>query len=621
MKKSILAVALSLAGLGSAFAQVGLGPDFAVNTYTTGTQRRPAVGADASGAFVVVWESVGQDGELSGIFAQRYDSSGAPVGAEFRVNAFTTGYQARPDVAVAPTGEFVVVWEGFGEGSLNLDVWAQRYDAAGVAQGGNLRLDIHLSAVQSNPDVAMDASGNFAVAWVSAGQDGSGYGVVARTFDAAGVPRSGEFAVNAYTTGDQWFPKIASNGNGAFVVAWQSADQDGSGNGVFAQRFAGATVPLGGEFRANSYTTGAQVEAAVAVGADGRFMVGWTDRSGRDGSYAGVFAQAFDAAGVPVGPEFQANTFTTVNQAYPALEATGGGEFLVVWADQQEGVLTPDGNMGIFGRRFSAGGQPAEVEFQVNTYVTARQVFPDVAASTAGRFVVSWLSNLQDGDGYGIAARRMMADGIFADGFESGDTSAWSSAATDGGDLTVSGAAALNGTVFGLQGFVDDTAGLFVADERPDDENRYRARFYFDTNDFDPGEALNRFRTRILLVFEEAPTRRLAAVVLRRIGGAYSLMGRARQDDNSQANTGFFPITNGAHVVEIDWQRSSGPSAKDGRFELFLDGVPVSVLTGLDNSISSVDFVRLGALSVKAGASGTLFWDEFESRRATSIGP
>ena len=621
MKKAALAVALSLAGLGSAFAQVGLGPDFPVNTYTTGTQRRPSVGADASGAFVVAWESVGQDGDLSGIFAQRYDSSGAPVGAEFRVNAFTTGYQARPDVAVAPTGEFVVVWEGVGEGSLNLDVWAQRYDAAGVAQGGNLRLDTHLSASQSNPDVAMDASGNFAAAWVSVGQDGSGYGVVARTFDAAGVPRSGEFAVNAYTTGYQWFPKIASNGTGAFVVAWQSADQDGSGDGVFARRFAGATVPLGGEFRANSYTTGAQVEAAVAVGADGRFMVGWTSQNGQDGSYAGVFAQAFDGAGAPVGPEFQANTFTTFNQAYPAVEATGGGEFLVVWGDQQEGLLTPGGNAGIFGRRFSAAGQPVDVEFHVNTYVTARQVFPDVGASSAGRFVVSWLSNLQDGDGYGVAARRMMADRIFADGFESGNTSAWSSAATDGGDLTVSGPAALDGTVFGLQGFVDDTAGLFVADERPDNENRYRARFYFDTNGFDPGEALNRFRTRILLVFEEAPTRRLAAVVLRRIGGAYSLMGRARQDDNSQANTGFFPIANGPHVVEIDWQRSSGPSANDGRFELFLDGVSVSVLTGLDNSASSVDFVRLGALSVKAGASGTLFWDVFESRRATDIGP
>jgi hypothetical protein len=34
-----------------------------------------------------------------------------------------------------------------------------------------------------------------------------------------------------------------------------------------------------------------------------------------------------------------------------------------------------------------------------------------------------------------------------------------------------------------------------------------------------------------------------------------------------------------------------------------------------------VDFVRLGALSVKEGAAGTIFWDDFDSRRETAIGP
>ena len=168
---------------------------------------------------------------------------------------------------------------------------------------------------------------------------------------------------------------------------------------------------------------------------------------------------------------------------------------------------------------------------------------------------------------------------------------------------------------------MDDTAGLFVQDDLPANEDRYRARFYFDTNGFDPGEALNHRRTRLLIVFEESPIRRVAAVVLRRLGGAYSVMGRARLDDNSQANTGFVSITDGAHFVEIDWRRSSGPDANDGSFEIRLDGTPAGTLANLDNSVSSVDFVRMGALSVKTGASGTLYFDEFESRRASAIGP
>lgn len=66
---------------------------------------------------------------------------------------------------------------------------------------------------------------------------------------------------------------------------------------------------------------------------------------------------------------------------------------------------------------------------------------------------------------------------------------------------------------------------------------------------------------------------------------------------------------------------SSGPDANDGSFQLWIDDTSVSMLTGLDNSRSAVDMARLGALSVKSGAAGTLYWDEFESRRLTAIGP
>jgi len=50
----------------------------------------------------------------------------------------------------------------------------------------------------------------------------------------------------------------------------------------------------------------------------------------------------------------------------------------------------------------------------------------------------------------------------------------------------------------------------------------------------------------------------------------------------------------------IDWVRSTGPNALDGSLELWVDGVSGGRLTGLDDSVSSVDFVRLGALSLKS---------------------
>ena len=179
----------------------------------------------------------------------------------------------------------------------------------------------------------------------------------------------------------------------------------------------------------------------------------------------------------------------------------------------------------------------------------------------------------------------------------------------------------MKGTARGLQGVVNDTAALYVQDDTPQDERRYRARFYLDPNGFDPGEGLNHRRSRVFIAFSEGPMRRVAAVVLRRLGGAYSVMARARLDDNAQADTSFVPITDDSHVIEIDLRRASGPDALDGSLELWVDGASSGQLTGLANSLGDVDLVRLGALSMKTGAAGTLFWDEFESRRGSAIGP
>ena len=192
---------------------------------------------------------------------------------------------------------------------------------------------------------------------------------------------------------------------------------------------------------------------------------------------------------------------------------------------------------------------------------------------------------------------------------------------TDGGDLAATALAAMADTRTGLAALVDDTTGVYVQDDSPADEHSYRARFHFDTHDFDPGEAAGRFRTRVFIAFEEAPTRRLLAVVLRRQQGQYSLMARARRDDNSQANTSFFPLAPGTHAIEIAWRQASELDVADGKLELWIDGLSQGAVVGLQNHVSTVDFVRMGALSVKTGASGTLHWDEFESRREAYIGP
>ena len=85
-----------------------------------------------------------------------------------------------------------------------------------------------------------------------------------------------EFQVNSYTTNYQRRPGIAADGSGNFVVVWESNGQDGSGRGVFGQRYDSAGLRVGSEFQVNGYTTSYQDRPAVAADGSGNFVVVWT---------------------------------------------------------------------------------------------------------------------------------------------------------------------------------------------------------------------------------------------------------------------------------------------------------------------------------------------------------
>ena len=614
MRRLLSGLVLPILFATTVWGQAPSGAEFQVNSYTSAEQTIASVASDASGNFVVVWGSYGQDGSGRGIFGRRFNAANVPQGAEFRVNSYTTNFQSFPRVALDANGNVVVVWENGQDGSSS-GISGQRYNALGVAQGGEFQVNSYTTNRQANPRVSSDPGGNFVVVWASGGgQDGSLYGVFGQRFDAAGSPQGTEFRVNTYTSGNQYVNGVASDASGNFVVVWQSNAQDGSNQGIFGRRFDASGTPQASEFRVNTYTTLNQQYAAVTSDSSGNFVVVWSSAL-QDGDSFGVFGQRFDGSGVAQGSEFRVNSYTTGAQYGPSIASTADGSFVVVWTSNvQDGSAA-----GIFGRRFGSDGVAQGNDFQVNSFTTGFQRNSAIASSPDGDFVAVWDSDGRDGSGFGVFGQRY-GDILFEDGFESGDLSRWSSASTDGFDLSVSGPASMAGTPAGLQAFVNDTNALFVQDDTPNAENRYRARFYFDPNGFDPGEAQSHFRTRIFIGFDVSGIR-LITFVLKRQAGAYSVAGRVRRNDGTRADTGFFPITDGPHFFEFDWIRSSAPGASDGSFTLRIDNAPVSVLTLLDNDASPVDFVRMGALSIKTGAAGTLYYDQFESRRQVFIGP
>ena len=375
-----------------------------VNSHTGGDQQLPAIAALTSG-YVVVWASNAQDGSLFGVYGQRYNANGAKEGAEFPVNTTTAKDQTQPRVAGLSDGGFVVAWQSNGQDKSGLGVYGQRFSAAGAKAGAEFRVNTTTADDQALPAVAAFPVGGFVVAWQSRGQDGAGLGIFAQRYDANGKNAGKEFQVNTTTAKDQSAPAVAALSNGSFVIAWQTAAQDGSGLGIYAQRYNAAGHAVGTEFPVNTTTAHDQTLPVAAALYDGGFVIAWqsqlTDHSG-----LGVYAQRFTAAAGKVGGEFRVNNTVAGDQGQPAIAGFSDGGFVVTWmSDQQDGS-----GKGVYGQVFDGGGVKANAEFLVNTTTAKDQWQPAVAGFAEGNFAVAWTSQNASASQTDIFAQRMQVE-------------------------------------------------------------------------------------------------------------------------------------------------------------------------------------------------------------------
>ena len=230
---------------GQRYASTGapLGPEFRVNTYTTRRQDAPAVASDSSGNFVVVWRSGDQDGSSYGIFAQRYASTGAPLGPEFRVNTYTTSDQRSPR------------WPRTPPATSSSSGGATRRTAQATASSASATPAPARPSVPSSASTHIRRVARLIRSWPrTPPATSSSSGIAAtRTARAAAssasatpaparpsVPSSASTRIRRVA---RVLRAVASDSSGNFVVVWQSYAQDGDAYGVFGQRYR-AIVPV-----------------------------------------------------------------------------------------------------------------------------------------------------------------------------------------------------------------------------------------------------------------------------------------------------------------------------------------------------------------------------------------
>ncbi|MEM9353124.1 MAG: peptidylprolyl isomerase [Planctomycetota bacterium] len=320
---------------------------FRVNTTVTAEQHSPAAAMFVDGGFVVAWAGRG-DGDLHGVFFQRFASDGTAVGGETLVNTTVGGVQHSPAVAVASDGSFTVAWAGAGVGDAN-GVYLQRFNAEGVAQGGEVLVNTEVTDRQDAPALVYDSGDTLYVAWQSRGQDGSGWGVYSQRFNLAGDRLDVETQLNSTTSDTQAAPAVAAVPGGGVVAAWQSRGQDGDGWGVVARAFDASLAATTGEVVLNDTAEGEQLDVAIAVASDGQWLASWS-HGVEDGSGWEVDGGNFRPDGTPDGASFEINTDPgdagSGHQRSPAV-AVVGESGVVVWS----GNGTPD-DQGVYSQDY-----------------------------------------------------------------------------------------------------------------------------------------------------------------------------------------------------------------------------------------------------------------------------
>jgi hypothetical protein len=296
--------------------------------------------------------------------------------------------------------------------------------------------------------VSLAADGSYVVVWSSLNQDGSGYGVYARRFDAAGNPLTSEILINQSTSNNQQWARVASADDGTFVVTWTHGTA--GSEDVFFRKFSANGTAQTTETRANNTTANSQKNSVIAMDrTTGQFVIAWQGEGPGDtssiffrrfasngtatevtdqlvnpagthseqdpaiamqtaggfviaferGDSNKVYFQRFNSSGTKVGSETQIDNLLATSFGID-IASNAAGDFTVVYREQS---LLP----GIWQRGFNADGTQKYTWSQISS---GDGVSPSIAMMGDGSYIVTW-QKTGDSDATGIYAQRYNSDG------------------------------------------------------------------------------------------------------------------------------------------------------------------------------------------------------------------
>jgi hypothetical protein len=191
--------------------------------------------------------------------------------------------------------------------------------------------------------------------------------------------------------------------------------------------------------------------------------------------------------------------------------------------------------------------------------------------------------------------------------------------------ISVQGAAAQNGTSFGLQVNLDGSTNLaYVLSEHPVAESHYLLRFWLQ-----PATMLNLgldTAVRIGQISDETAGA-IVVVFLRHDdpaagGDTYRINTWVKEDSGTFRFGGghFLSFDNNPtpRQIEIEWTQATAPGANNGALTVTRVGGPTSTISDIDNDTHAVDRAFWGIMApggANMTGAGSFYFDEYESYR------
>jgi hypothetical protein len=282
-------------------------------------------------------------------------SAFAPVGIEYPGAGQLAGDQLAPSLAF-DTSSGVVVWQDHSVGN-SWTIRARRLSASGVGLFAPFTVPSATRGDQTYPQVAQAKGGNALIVWrESLNGKWSIFGRILKPGLSTPSFAGTNVPVSSVAGNLPSAPSVAALEDGTFVVVWTSDQADGDRFGVLAQHIGGNGEVLGTNFVVTQTFRANQRGSVVCPLSGSTYAIGWISENQRFDKSADVYGRTFSASGNPLTDEFRLNSGTNICSA-PHLAAVPGGGFLAGWTERDQGNTASLWSVAV--RAFDASGNSA----------------------------------------------------------------------------------------------------------------------------------------------------------------------------------------------------------------------------------------------------------------------